>query len=176
MLERRLTDLHSIAIQGERRRTVDLDAEVRDAIRLVEERARRHDIRVSVKSPQGSSLARAEIRPENVQRRISSCSSERAPELHGGEGPARRDPHLGAARGRASSFLTAAPASPKTGGRTSSSPTTRRPPEPRGWAWQSSARSAVRTAVRLPWSLALDVAQRCGWNSSQQARATIPQE
>jgi hypothetical protein len=62
------TDLHSIAIQGERRRTVDLDVELREAVRLVEERSRRHGVRLSVKSPPGSTLARAEIRPENVRR------------------------------------------------------------------------------------------------------------
>jgi hypothetical protein len=53
LLERRLGDLHSLAIQGERRRTVDLDAEVRAALRLVEERARRHGVRISIKSPPG---------------------------------------------------------------------------------------------------------------------------
>src|SRR6202035_434157 len=62
LLERRLSDLHSLAIQGERRRTVDLDVEVREAIGLIEERGRRHGIRVSVKSPPRKTLARAEIR------------------------------------------------------------------------------------------------------------------
>jgi len=68
LLERRLSDLHSIAIQGERRRTVDLDAEIRAALRIIEDRARRHGILISVKSPRRNTLARAEIRPENVRR------------------------------------------------------------------------------------------------------------
>ncbi len=70
LLERRLSDLHSLAIQGERRRTVDLDVEIHDAIRLIEERGRRHGICVSMKSPPKNTLARAEIRPENVKRII----------------------------------------------------------------------------------------------------------
>jgi signal transduction histidine kinase len=70
LLERRLTDLHSIAIQGERRRTVDLDAEVRAAIGLIEGRACRQNIRVIVKSSPGSTLARAEVRPENIRRML----------------------------------------------------------------------------------------------------------
>jgi signal transduction histidine kinase len=68
LLERRLSDLHSIAIQGERRRTVDLDAEIHDALRILEDRARRSGVLVSVKSPPRNTLARAEIRPENVRR------------------------------------------------------------------------------------------------------------
>jgi len=68
LLERRLSDLHSIAIQGERRRTVDLDAEIHDALGMIEDRARRNGIHISVKSPPRNTLARAEIRPENVRR------------------------------------------------------------------------------------------------------------
>jgi signal transduction histidine kinase len=68
LLERRLTDLHSIAIRGDRRRTVALDVELREAVRLVEDRSRRHGVSLSVKSPPGTTLARAEIRPENVRR------------------------------------------------------------------------------------------------------------
>ncbi len=68
LLERRLSDLHSLAIQGGRRRTVDLDAEIRSALSVVEDQARGNDIRFSVKSPPRSTLARAEVRPENVRR------------------------------------------------------------------------------------------------------------
>jgi signal transduction histidine kinase len=68
LLLRRLSDLHSIAIEGERRRTVDLDAELRSAVSLIRERARQAGIRLSIKSPPRNTLARAEIRPENVRR------------------------------------------------------------------------------------------------------------
>ncbi len=68
LLERRLSDLHSIAIQGERRRTVDLDAELRESVTLIADRARLGGIQISVKSPPRNMLARAEIRPENVRR------------------------------------------------------------------------------------------------------------
>jgi hypothetical protein len=46
LLERRLSDLHSLAIEGERRRTVDLDAEIHDAVGLLSERGRRHGIQI----------------------------------------------------------------------------------------------------------------------------------
>ncbi len=68
LLNRRLSDLRSIAIEGERRRTVDLDAELRDAVGIIQDRARRHDIQILVQSPRRKTLARAEIRPENVRR------------------------------------------------------------------------------------------------------------
>jgi signal transduction histidine kinase len=68
LLERRLTDLRSLAIQGERRRTIDLDAELRQAVRLLEDRALRHGIEIAVHSPARGQLARAETRPENVRR------------------------------------------------------------------------------------------------------------
>jgi C4-dicarboxylate-specific signal transduction histidine kinase len=70
LLERRLTDLRSLAIRGERRRTVDLDAEIRDALKLLEDRARAHRVQLAVRSPPAGRLARAEIRPENVRRML----------------------------------------------------------------------------------------------------------
>ena len=95
LLERRLSDLHSIAIQGERRRTVDLDVEIRAALAMVEERARRHGIPLVVKSPPKKMLARAEIRPEKRAphppapfRQLRSAFSE-------GEGSSGRDQGLG---------------------------------------------------------------------------------
>jgi two-component system osmolarity sensor histidine kinase EnvZ len=45
-----------------------LDAELHDAARLIAEQARQSGIQVSVRSPPRSTLARAEIRPENVRR------------------------------------------------------------------------------------------------------------
>jgi hypothetical protein len=69
LLQKRLTDLRSVGRGGgERRRAVDLAVEVPEALRLIEERARQHNIDIKVVMPLGAKLARAEIRPENVRR------------------------------------------------------------------------------------------------------------
>jgi signal transduction histidine kinase len=68
LLDQRLSDLGSLGVQGERRRTVDLQAEIKETVRLLADRANRHKVEITVKVPGSRQLARADVRPENVRR------------------------------------------------------------------------------------------------------------
>lgn len=68
LLDHRLSDLGSLGVQGERRRTVDLQAEIKETFRLLSDRANRHKVVFTVKVPGLNHLARADVRPENVRR------------------------------------------------------------------------------------------------------------
>jgi len=68
LLDQRLSDLGSLGVQGERRRTVDLEAEINESLRLLADRAKRHGVEITVKAASTRQLARVDIRPENVRR------------------------------------------------------------------------------------------------------------
>ena len=133
LLERRLSDLSSLAIQGERRRTVDLDVEVREAVKRIAERARRHGVQVTVKSPPRNKLARAEIRPENVRRILLLLFHNSVLSFAREQGRHVEIKVWGERTRPGSTSRTMGRASPRIGPRRCSSPTARRERGPGAW-------------------------------------------